>query len=59
MTRHYHDIGGGADLAIPRRRRAAALFSSGSLLMLLGVARTSRVSRDFGWRERERSSIAL
>ena len=28
MTRHYHDIGGGADLVLPRRRRAAALFSS-------------------------------
>ena len=37
MTRHYHDIGGGADLVLPRRRRAAALLSSGSLrLMLLG-----------------------
>ena len=31
MTRHYHDIGGGADLVLPRRRRAAALLSSGSL----------------------------
>ena len=39
MTRHYHDIGGGADLVLPRRRHAAALLSSGSLrLMLLGVA---------------------
>ena len=27
MTRHYHDIGGGADLVLPRRRRAAALLS--------------------------------
>ena len=57
MTRHYHDIGGGADLVPPRRRRAAALLSSGSLrLMLLGVARTSRVSRDLGG-ERERESL--
>ena len=27
MTRHYHDIGGGADLVLPRRRHAAALLS--------------------------------
>ena len=27
MTRHYHGIGGGADLVLPRRRRAAALLS--------------------------------
>ena len=63
MTRHYHDIGGGADLVLPRRRRAAALLSSGSLktyvtnsssdLKYPSIARTCRRGGDAGPRTLE------
>ena len=57
MTRHYHDIGGGADLVLPRRRRAAALLSlwltktyvtRSSGLKYPSIARTCRRGGDAG-----------
>ena len=59
MTRHYHDIGGGADLVIPRRRRAAALLSL--WLTKTYVTRSSAHVACLArlWVERERESRLL